>query len=267
MKQLKEAFTKAGFKSAKKGKRKSPSILAKYTRIPVTNLVDEINIRTRGGSLKDLTGKEYMEIALSPRARREFRVISHFSSVANFMALANSNLISPRPELGTKHPSEIRKALKGSRTRHVPNYWALVALAVAKSVQEDDKLIAYMYSSEGPFTSYTVEEAEELGEKFTLRIPTNIPPRYIGLLTELRSLIQKYDGVLSDDAVAEFVEACKDEPDVDLFDGVTFFGEISTKNDEEHEQEATEKTSPETKNIDPFFLENGFGKDSEQDAA
>ena len=136
------------------------------------------------------------------------------------------------------HPKDLA-GLSKLESVNVPNYWALVAYGLCQKVIGDKKLKHLMKENTLPYTCYEVTKTSNL---FNKQIVTSVPKNSMGKYTAICYYIGEMlkANQFSDQHIEEFVNACKDQPDVELLDGVacnvTFVEEEETPTKKDYQQ-------------------------------
>lgn len=104
----------------------------------------------------------------------------------------------------------------------VPNYWAIVAAGLHGRISGDKQLVKLLKDNELPFTSlFRKTNMMLFGSKVNVDSADPKMGRYLAIIRFYSDMIKNGD-FFKIKKVEEFVEQCKDYPELDLLEGVPF---------------------------------------------
>lgn len=176
-------------------------------------------------------GKDYIELSKSAKSELgKMLSITHqtlfetpigkFNSIKTFMEFITT---PDYPiDLLTKHKLTSEDIKRIPKKKVGPsNYWALVAMATYFRIKSDVDLQTRLKESTLDFTAMGANVTGELfGTKITMLAPNKRLGKYIGFLRIIKEAIK--NDSFTEEFAKNLVEAAKEVPEKDLFDGVPF---------------------------------------------
>lgn len=160
---------------------------------------------------------------LSPKWSSSIRMdFGTFGSINNFMDYIS---IPNYPAKFKTKPFISVKELEGlEKRKSVPNFYALVAWAVATRISKDKYLQKLMIENTLPYTSMILRRVKDIENPEHKKIIPDINlkmGRYVGIIRTIANDLKNGE-TIDDKYVMKLVLSCRDKPELPLLHGVAF---------------------------------------------
>lgn len=107
------------------------------------------------------------------------------------------------------------------KSTSVPNYWAIVAYIMCERIDQDSKVKKLLKENVAPiFTSFNTQDDRQFFKTTVkLSVPNMKMGRYLSIIRHIEKML-KEDRFTRDD-IEQFVNDCKDHPELDIFEKST----------------------------------------------
>ena len=227
-----------------KHKEKPENILSKYSKLN-NKFLEAFNTNNdkEGVEFININPKSNSELGrvLAPTYSVSFPTfLGRTYSVKSFMQAINTPgyplELLRKPKL-TK--ADLAKIPRRVAKTHLANYWALVAYALTQRVRYDKKVKAMLNKNTLEFTAYRyVQNREFFGKMISVTELDHTLGKYIAIIRYIETMIK--ENRFNEEDIKKFIEACKDEPEKDLLDGVALNISIVEKTDKTVESKTSD---------------------------
>ncbi len=123
-------------------------------------------------------------------------------------------------------PREIKRI--PSKRISVPNYWAIVAYVICERIDQDDEVKELIKNNKLTYTSFNKKRNDTLFDKeVVIGMPNHKMGRYLSIIRHIDTMLK--EDKFTKENIKEFITACKDKPEQDIFEGTAVSITINDK--------------------------------------